>query len=133
VIHSGGAAGGGAAQAGLGAAADGLAADWTAPVPVYRPMPLAGEPLFQPDENQLIAGLTERGGAWRHLSSNLRFAMDEAVAAPARRAPWRRLVIEGTGEEMGSAGDLAVAGRRGGISSSAFCHWQRHALGGWSD
>jgi hypothetical protein len=95
---------------------DGLAADWTAPLPVYRPMPLAGEPLFQLDENQLIAGLTERGGEWRHLSQKMRHAMDQTVAAPARRAPWRRLVVEGTGEDMGSAGDLAVVDRRGGAS-----------------
>jgi len=113
VWQSGGGGGVLAARAGLGVTGDGLVAVWTPPVPAYRAEPLPVRPVVEPLEAEQIGHLTRRVGEWRYLTASVRGVMDETVAGrPRGRAPWRRVVVEGTGEVAGGAKDLAFAGRR---------------------
>jgi hypothetical protein len=115
VWQGGGGFGVPAAQAGLGVTADGLTAVWTPPVPAYRTEPLPVPRAVEPQAEAQVDQLSKRAEAWEFLTPPLRAAMDEAVAGqPAGRAPWRRVVVEGTGEEAGGARDLAFLLRRDG-------------------
>jgi hypothetical protein len=104
-----------AAQAGLGVTTDGLTAAWTPPVPAYRAEPLPVRRAVEPQEAVQVAQLSKRAKAWEFLTAPLRASLDEAASVkPGGRAPWRRVVVEGTGETSGGARDLAFVGRRGG-------------------
>jgi hypothetical protein len=115
------------ARAGLGAATDGLTAGWTPPVPSYRPAPLPVARVDVPDQSAQVSRLSERGAEWVFLTPDSREAMDGAVELPARRARWRRVVVEGVGERAGGARDLAFASRRAGEPTGGG-FWLAHFL-----
>lgn len=117
VLQGDGRLGARAAQAALGpvgVAADGLSTAWVPPVPSYRPQPLPAVRPSAPLGTEQIERLSRRTGEWGALGAPLRAEMDRAVVRPGGRAPWRRVVVEGTGESMGGARDLAFASMRGG-------------------
>jgi hypothetical protein len=112
VLQGDGGLGAPAARAALGATADGLSTEWTPPVPSYRPEPLPVRPPVSPQAAAQVEQLLQRGGEWVALSSELRSVLDQAAVVAGGRAPWRRVVVEGTGERTGGALDLAFAARR---------------------
>lgn len=113
--QSGGASGVSAARAGLGVAGDGLVEGWAPPVPAYRAERLPGPPVVAAVAAEQVGHLTRRTGEWRFLTPAVRGALDGAAAGrPRGRAPWRRVVVEGTGEGSGGARDLAFLMRRDG-------------------
>jgi hypothetical protein len=115
IWQGGGRLGAPAAQAGLGVTTDGLTTAWTPPVPAYRAEPLPVRRVVEPQAAVQVAQLSVRAGGWEFLTAPLRAALDAAVSVkPGGRAPWRRVVVDGTGETAGGARDLAFAVRRGG-------------------
>ena len=120
VWQGGGGFGATAAQAGLGVTTDGLTAAWSPPVPAYRAEPLPVSRAFEPPAAAQVDRLSKRAGTWEFLTPRMRAALDEAAAGkPGGRAPWRRVVVEGTGEEAGGAKDLAFVLRRDGPAGAA--------------
>lgn len=109
------------AQASLGTVSEGLSTAWTPPVPAYRPSALQAPPPPVLDAAAQIKQLSSRGGSWYSLTAPVRLSLDQAARAAGGRPPWRRLVIEGTGEHEGSAMDLefALASRPGAALSRA--------------
>ena len=101
------------AQASLAPAGDALEAAWEPPVPAYHPEPLPPAAAPPSESAAQMKWLRERGGEWEFLTDPLRQSLDAAALhSPKRKAGWRQVVVEGTGEAAGSAKDVTFARRR---------------------
>lgn len=107
------------ARAALGAPADELSTAWTPPVPSYRPQPLPTRRPTTAQPSMQVDQLCQREVKWVSLSAPLRQGLDQAAVLPGALAPWRRLVVEGTGESTGGALDLAFSTRHRPVNGAA--------------
>jgi len=100
------------ARAALGGGVEGLSTAWAPPVPSYRPVAWPALRAAAPDPIAQQKLLSTRGAEWEWLSLPLRLALDEAATLPGGRAPWVRVVVEGTGDHEGGGRDLVFARQR---------------------